>query len=141
LCEPHLGRLLDALRFWDLPFDPTLTEWLQDLDLSAASVQAAREFAGQHALWAHTGLDRDGLADRLVSEDGFLEKLVAEGGTLDQLVELGRTLERLQPRVAELIGLIPELHESVDTLNRSVGPIGELANRLPGGRRRPALEG
>jgi hypothetical protein len=82
-----------------------------------------------------------GLADRLVSEDGFLEKLVAEGGTLDQLVELGRTLERLQPRVAELLGLIPELHESVDTLNRSVGPIGELANRLPGGRRRPALEG
>ncbi len=82
-----------------------------------------------------------GLLDRLLCEDGFVEKLVAEGGTLDQLVELGRTLERIQPRIAELIALIPELHESVDTLNRSVGPLGELANRLPGGKRRPALEG
>jgi len=83
-----------------------------------------------------------GLLERMVSEDGFVDKLVADGGTLDQLVELGRTLERLHPRIAELLEIIPELHQSVDTLNRSVGPLGDLANRLPGGsRRRPALEG
>ena len=62
-----------ALRFWDLPFDSTLTEWLQDLDLSAASVQAAREFAGQHGRWAYTGLDRDALAGQLVAA-GWLDE-------------------------------------------------------------------
>jgi hypothetical protein len=85
-------------------------------------------------------LEEGGLLDRLLSQDGFVEKLVAEGGTLDQLVELGRTLERIRPRIAELLEVIPELHDSVDTLNRSVGPLGELANRLPGGRKRQALE-
>ncbi len=85
-------------------------------------------------------LQEDGLLDRLLSEDGFVEKLVADGGTLDQLVELGTTLERIQPRIAELIGLIPDLHESVETLNRAVGPLSELANRIPGGRRRTPVE-
>jgi hypothetical protein len=85
-------------------------------------------------------LEEDGLVDRLLSEDGFVDKLVAEGGTLDQLVALGAILERIQPGLAEMIALIPELHESVDTLNRSVGPLGELANRIPGSKRRPALE-
>ena len=85
-------------------------------------------------------LEDDGLVDRLLSDDGFVEKLVVEGGTLDQLVALGATLERIMPRLVELIELIPELHESVDTLNRSVGPLGDLANRIPGGKRRPALE-
>lgn len=85
-------------------------------------------------------LEEDGLLDRLLSEDGFVEKLVAEGGTLDQLVELGTTLERIQPRIAELIALIPDLHESVATLNRAVEPLSELANRIPGGRRRSAVE-
>ncbi|MEO6266429.1 MAG: hypothetical protein ABIO66_07480 [Nocardioidaceae bacterium] len=46
----------------------------------------------------------------------------------------------IQPRIAELIALIPDLHDSVDTLNRAVGPLSDLANRIPGGRRRPALE-
>lgn len=85
-------------------------------------------------------LEEDGLLDRLLSEDGFVEKLVAEGGTLDQLVELGTTLERIQPRIAELSALIPDLHESVATLNRAVEPLSELANRIPGGRRRSAVE-
>jgi hypothetical protein len=86
-------------------------------------------------------LEEGGLLDRLLSEDGFVEKLVAEGGTLDQLVELGRTLERIRPRIAELLEVIPELHQSVDTLNRSVGPLGDLANRLPGSKRRAEIEG
>ncbi|MEP7090843.1 MAG: hypothetical protein ABI776_12135 [Nocardioidaceae bacterium] len=85
-------------------------------------------------------LQDDGLLTRLLSEDGFLDKLVAEGGTLDQLIALGETLERIQPRLADLIALIPELQQSVTTLNRAVGPLGDLANRLPGGRRRSAFE-
>jgi hypothetical protein len=85
-------------------------------------------------------LEKGGLLDTLLSEDGFVEKLTADGGTLDQLVALGETLERMQPRIAELLALIPDLHESVDTLNRAVGPLSDLANRIPGGRRRPALE-
>lgn len=85
-------------------------------------------------------LEEGGLLDRLLSQDGFVDKLVSEGGTLDQLVALGTTLERIQPRVTELIALIPELHDSVDTLNRAVGPLSDLANRIPGGKRRTALE-
>lgn len=85
-------------------------------------------------------LAEEGLLDRLLTEDGFVEKLVAEGGTLDQLVALGVTLERIQPRLGELAELVPELHASVDALNRAVGPLSELANRLPG-RRRPAVDG
>ena len=85
-------------------------------------------------------LQEGGLLDRLLSEDGFVEKLTSDGGTLDQLVALGRTLERMQPRVTELLALIPALHESVDALNRAVEPLSDLANRIPGGRRRTALE-
>lgn len=36
-----------ALRFWTLPFDARLTEWLQDLNLGAPAVMAAREFAAR----------------------------------------------------------------------------------------------
>jgi hypothetical protein len=77
-----------------------------------------------------------GLADRLLADDGYAEKLFADGGTLDQLVALGRTLEEIRPRLTELAALIPSLHDAVDGLGRSVGPLGDLANRLPGTRRR-----
>ena len=40
-----------GLRFWDLPFDTQLQEWLQDVDLSAPSIRAAREFAALHKHW------------------------------------------------------------------------------------------
>ncbi|RZL37440.1 MAG: phosphatase PAP2 family protein, partial [Rubrivivax sp.] len=40
-----------ALRFWTLPFDRHLTEWLQDVNLAAPSVMAAREFAMAHPQW------------------------------------------------------------------------------------------
>ncbi len=62
-------------------------------------------------------LREQGLADRLLAENGFVEKLTAEGGTLDQLLRLGDVLNHLQ--------------ESVLILNRAVGPLGELANRVP----------
>jgi hypothetical protein len=85
-------------------------------------------------------LVEEGLLDRLLTEDGFVEKLVAEGGTLEQLVALGATLERIQPRLAELVQVVPELHASVDALNRAVEPLSGLATRIPGGRRRAALD-
>lgn len=84
-------------------------------------------------------LAEDGLLERLLTDEGFVEKLVAEGGTLDQLVALGATLERIQPRLGELAELVPELHASVDALNRAVGPLGDLANRFPG-RKRAVVE-
>ena len=40
-----------ALRFWALPFDPQLTEWLKVVDPSRPSILAAREFASQHPIW------------------------------------------------------------------------------------------
>ena len=39
-----------------------------------------------------------------------------------------------------LLAIVPARHESVDTLNRAVEPLSDLAHRIPGGRRRPALE-
>lgn len=80
-----------------------------------------------------------GIAERLgaaFAEDGTLERLLAEGGTLDQLVALGETLEAIAPRLTELGEVVPELHSSIDALHEAVGPIGELAGRLPGARRR-----
>ena len=62
-------------------------------------------------------LREQGLADRLLAENGFVEKLTADGGTLDQLLRLGDVLNQLQ--------------DSVLVLNRAVGPLGELANRVP----------
>ncbi len=41
-----------ALRFWNLPFDPTLAEWLKDQDAASSAILAAREFAGQYQKWA-----------------------------------------------------------------------------------------
>lgn len=86
-------------------------------------------------------LEPEGLADTLLREDGFVDKLTAEGGTLDQLVALGAAIEQLIPRLDELAVSIPELHGAVETLNRAVGPLSELANRIPGSRRRPQAVG
>jgi hypothetical protein len=44
-----------ALRFWTRPFDLQLTEWLQDLNLAAPAVMAAREFAARHEEWRAPG--------------------------------------------------------------------------------------
>lgn len=85
-------------------------------------------------------LAEDGLLDRLLTEDGFVEKLVAEGGTLDQLVALGDTLERIQPRLDTLARLVPDLHASVTALNEVVEPLGQLAGRIPGARRKPPVD-
>jgi hypothetical protein len=52
-----------ALRFWTLPYDPQLNEWLKVVDPSRPSIMAAREFGAQQPghpkpLWQ---LDRAGL--------------------------------------------------------------------------------
>ncbi|GAA4128696.1 hypothetical protein GCM10022215_40440 [Nocardioides fonticola] len=78
----------------------------------------------------------NGLADRILTDDGFLEKLLADGGTLDQLVSLGTTLEHIKPRLEELADVVPQLAAAADTLGRAATPLGDLAGRIPGGRRR-----
>lgn len=78
------------------------------------------------------------LLDRMVEDDGYVEKLLGPGGTLDQLVSLGTTLEEIRPRLAELAEVVPLLHEAVDDLARSAGPLAELANRVPKSRRKAA---
>jgi len=83
-----------------------------------------------------TVLAPGGLADRMLNDDGFVETLIAEGGTLEQLVGLGDTLESIRPRLVELAELIPALSAAVDSLGRSVTPLGELAGRVPLRRRR-----
>jgi hypothetical protein len=80
-----------------------------------------------------------GLADRMLQDDGFVERLLADGGTLDQLVALGDTLEAIQPRLAELTQIVPTLSSSADALHKAVGPLGDLAGRLPLNRRRASL--
>jgi hypothetical protein len=66
-----------------------------------------------------------------------LGRALAPGGTIDRLLDADGPMFRM---LAEGGSLVPELHESVDTLSRAVGPLAELANRIPGGRRRQALE-
>lgn len=84
----------------------------------------------------------DGLIDTVLMQDGFVDKLIAEGGTLDQLVSLGETLENIKPQLDALTTLVPELSDAASALHKAVGPLGDLAGRLPGGRRRtPAAIG
>jgi len=88
-----------ALRFWSLAFDAQLIEWMQDLDISAPSILAAREFAKEYGKWQMI----DGAA--LVTADWLrpehLEWLPADNtaaaaqvawnfinGELDELVDL-----------------------------------------------------
>lgn len=80
-------------------------------------------------------LAEGGLVDRLLEDRGFVEKLVADGGTLDQLVALGPILEQVHPRLLDLVSTLPELRASIEVLGESVGPLGDLANRIPGRRR------
>ena len=79
-----------------------------------------------------------GLVDQMVAENGIVETLLAPGGTLDQLLALGATFDALAPRLQELSDAIPELNDAVATLSGAVEPLGALAGRLPGGRRRGA---
>jgi hypothetical protein len=68
----HASDWDPGLRLWSLPFDPHLTEWLQDVDLAAWSTQAAREFAAQHRQWQYPHDTLEGQARRLVEEAGWI---------------------------------------------------------------------
>ena len=50
------------------------------------------------------------------------------------------TLEAIQPQLRQLSDTVPELHASVDALNRAVERLSGLATRLPGSRKRTAIE-
>lgn len=83
-------------------------------------------------------LAEGGLVEQLLAEGGIIEKLLAPGGTLDQLVELGQTFDAIVPRLEALGHAIPNLNAAVSILSGAVEPLGALAGRFPGGRRRPA---
>ncbi len=142
------GGTLDRLLAVDGPVFRLLDEGGTLDQLVAAGGPLDRLLATEGALDRITQpggvLDRllvqGGLLDRLLTEDGFVEKLIVEGGTLDQLVALGATLEAIQPQLRQLSDTVPELHASVDALNRAVEPLSGLATRLPGGRKRTAIE-
>lgn len=61
-----------GLRIWSLPFDPRLTEWLQDTDLAAPSTLAAREFASQYQLWTHEATDLERQIASLLGDEWLL---------------------------------------------------------------------
>ncbi len=77
-----------------------------------------------------------GLLDQLLEDEGILETLLAPGGTLEQLVHLGSTVDAIVPRLEALGNAIPDLNRAVAVLSGAVEPLGTLAQRLPGGRRR-----
>jgi hypothetical protein len=52
-----------TLRFWNLPFDPRLGEWLKTQDSSRPAVAAAREFASQYLAWQPANLVAAGWLD------------------------------------------------------------------------------
>jgi hypothetical protein len=58
-----------ALRFWTLAFDSQLVEWMQDLDISAPSILAAREFAREHGQWQ---MDVGVVNDSVLPDSGLL---------------------------------------------------------------------
>lgn len=84
-------------------------------------------------------LAEGGLLEQLLAEDGILEKLLAPGGTLDQLIDLGTTFDAIIPRLEALGHAIPNLNSAVNILSGAVEPLGALAGRFPGGRRRPPV--
>jgi hypothetical protein len=55
--EPFLEWTTDdwdpAVRFWTLPYDQQLNQWLKAVDPTLPSIVAAREFGAKEALWLH----------------------------------------------------------------------------------------
>ncbi|MBH0119330.1 ABC transporter [Rhodococcus sp. CX] len=77
-------------------------------------------------------LTEGGVLDVLLSERGALERLLAEGGPLDQIVSLSETLAQLTPGIQQMHLSIDLLQETVELLRGAVGPLGDLAGKLPG---------
>jgi hypothetical protein len=87
-----------ALRFWTLEFDPQLTEWLQDVNLAAPSVMAAREFAKAHTKWL-AGEQASKLQLRFEKNGNLLKWRAQDSDTADvrknAWAEVGRELDEL----------------------------------------------
>ena len=82
-----------------------------------------------------------GLLEQLLEDEGILENLLKPGGTLEQLAQLGETFNAILPRLEALGNAIPNLNQAVAVLSGAVEPLGTLAQRLPGGRRRVLAPG
>jgi len=54
---------------------------------------------------------------------------------------IGAQLGRLEPALDVLGSSVGSLKDSAQQLSSAVVPLGRLVERLPGGRRRPQLEG
>ena len=61
-----------------------------------------------------------------------LERLLAKGGPLDQIVSLSETLVQLTPTIHRMSTSIDVLQETAELLREAVGPLGDLAGKLPG---------
>ncbi|MDR7269383.1 membrane-associated phospholipid phosphatase [Pelomonas saccharophila] len=99
--DPRFGKALEwensdwdlALRFWTLDFDPQLTEWLQDVNLAAPSVMAAREFATAHEKWL-AGPARSTLQKKFEANENLL-KWRALNGRGNAWAAISRELDEL----------------------------------------------
>jgi hypothetical protein len=100
-CDPPLqwqpGDWDPGLRFWSLEFDPKLTEWLQDLNLGAPAVVAAREFANASDDWLARDKDKSPLHKRFEADREILSWQPEDAAgwnaitkELDELVDLMR---------------------------------------------------
>lgn len=68
----------------------------------------------------------------LTANDRPLGQAMAPGGPLDQIVGLSETLSSLAPNVERMSSSIDLLQDTVGLLSAAVGPLGDLAGRLPG---------
>jgi len=140
-----------GLRFWSLKFDPQLTEWLQDLNLAAPSVMAAREFANGSDYWL-AGDKRspmqvafEGAGDLLTwrAQEGATQRerddaFTVINGELDELVDLMRDdrmryLEELSlqsgqivPYFVHLMGMNPATKPWTMELMNCASSLGNL---------------
>ncbi|MFD3810157.1 ABC transporter [Rhodococcus sp. NPDC058639] len=73
-----------------------------------------------------------GVLEVLLAEQGALDRLLTKGGPLDQIESLAATLAELTPGIISMNASVDMLRETVELLRGAVGPLGDLAGRLPG---------
>jgi hypothetical protein len=96
-----------ALRFWTLNFDPHLTEWLQDLNLAAPAVMAAREFAQASTQWLAHDASKSVNASPLHAQFELDAKLFAwHATTQSTLAEKTQAWIRITNELDELVDLM-----------------------------------
>jgi hypothetical protein len=124
------GGLLDRLTTPDGPLERLLAQdgAVERLTAPGGIVDTAIKPGGV----VERALAEGGVLDILLSERGALERLLAEGGPLDQIVSLSETLAQLAPGIHQMHLSIDLLQETVELLRGAVGPLGDLAGKLPG---------